>query len=608
MLRSKRLNVLLAVLSVLIFIFIIGSHVRQADKNNHDEEYVTDQDQEMRERKGTEDEKVNIHNEDIRKESETTTENITEQNENIRKQDTKLEHREEERHCAISDSTDWRRFVQRGSETHETPEVLCHGEGKCPNIVYLLLDDLGYGDVGYNGGKAKTPHIDEMAHGEHSILFNRFYSGGPTCSPTRGTLLTGRNHNRYCIWHADLGDPPHDLGCPSLGPLPTSEVTIAELLRNAGYHTSIYGKWHIGDLKAIEGGNKKWPVSHPGMHGFTDWMVTERQVTTLLPNCLCSKQCQCALNGHSYKLKFCNNYWTMNPETGKLVKYPFLIEDDSEFLVDQLERLLVDRDRSVPFFTIISFHAVHAPFLANPHWMDYYKSKKHDSTTAHYLGTTSGVDEQIGRVRDLLKKHGVYNNTMLWFSSDNGPQKGGPGSSGGLRGQKGKLWEGGIRVPGIIEWPGVIESNRVLSTPVVTSDLLPTVADIVGFEVPKNITLDGISILPLLQSKTNERESNIKFAFHIHKGKLDSSFTGAVVGNRFKLWATFNKGKMQKFDLYDLTLEASEKTNVSMSHPEITLSMRDELNEFLQSVTESANQTGCMNTHDRRTVKYEVCF
>ena len=579
MVLTRKWKVLLSVLSVSILIALIISYGVQ--KQEREQDNNQEQEQQIKESWQDQNQEQKLQNQESW-------------------QDKKQEHKEES-HCAISDSTDWRRFVQRRSEEHYTPKVSCHGEGKCPNIVYLLLDDLGYGDVGYNGGKAKTPHIDEMAHGEHSILFNRFYSGGPTCSPTRGTLLTGRNHNRYCIWHADLGNPLHDLTCPSLGPLPMSEVTIAELLQSAGYHTSIYGKWHVGDLKPVTGGNAKWPVSHPGMHGFADWMVTERHIANLLPNCMCSQRCKCAINGHDYRLDYCRNYWTMNSETGKLVKYPFLIEDDSEFLVNQLERLLVDRDPSVPFFTIISFHAVHDPFLAKSNWLKYYRSQGSDWVPAHYLGSISGVDEQIGRVRHLLKKHGVYNNTMLWFSSDNGPEKELPGSTGGLRGRKGKLWEGGIRVPGIIEWPGVIESNRVLSTPVVTSDLLPTVADILGFEVPKNITLDGISILPLLQSKTNERESNIKFAFHIHKGKLDSSFTGAVVGNRFKLWATFNEGKMQQFDLYDLTLEASEKTNVSMSHPEITLSMRDELNEFLKSVTKSASQTGCMNTHDRRT-------
>ena len=128
----------------------------------------------------------------------------------------------------------------------------------CPNIVYLLADDLGYGDVEYNGGQAVTPHLKAMANGPHSIHFSRFYSGGPICSPTRGTLLTGRNHNRYCIWHADIGSgAKQDLTCPSLMPLPHSEFTVAEILKEIGYCTAIYGKWPVGDLVPIEGGNEK---------------------------------------------------------------------------------------------------------------------------------------------------------------------------------------------------------------------------------------------------------------------------------------------------------------------------------------------------------------
>ena len=480
--------------------------------------------------------------------------------------------------------------------------TLCKGK-QCPNIVYLLVDDLGYGDVEYNKGIALTPHLNSMASGPHSIHFTRFYSGGPSCSPTRGTLLTGRNHNRYCIWHADLGEPKYDLTCPSLGPLPPSELTVAEILQGAGYHTSIYGKWHVGDLTPIKGGNVKWNVSHPGLHGFTDWMVTERQVATLLPNCNCVSEYSCSFEKHDYYVRFCQNYWRMNDETGQLEKYPMQIFDDSEFLVDQLENLLKTRDTSVPFFTILAFHSVHAPFLSKPHWQEHYKEKGYSGYQLEYLGATSGLDESIGRVRRLLTEYGVYDNTLLWFSSDNGPENRGPGSSGGLRGRKGQLFEGGIRVPGIIEWPALIRENRVTSVPVVTSDLLPTVADIVGVNLPSNIHFDGLSILPLLQNKTDKRGENINFAFHILKGQLDSRYAGAVIGDRYKYYAEFDKGRIQEFYLFDIAQESSEMTNVSVSHPQLTDSLRGELEGFLESVTASATGIGCLATHDRRKTK-----
>ena len=478
-------------------------------------------------------------------------------------------------------------------------------EGRCPNIIYLLVDDLGYGDVNYNKGKASTPNLNSMASGDHSIHFTRYYSGGPTCSPTRGTLLTGRNHNRYCIWHADLGNPKEDLTCPSLGPLPPSELTVAEVLQEAGYHTSIYGKWHVGDLKEIKGGNTKWKVSHPGMHGFMDWMVTERHIPTLLPNCKCSKTYPCKFDGRDYnkEVPYCRNYWRMNPVSCHLEKYPSEIMDDSHFLVDQLEKLLKQRNTSVPFFTILAFHSVHSPYIGSPHWLKYYYDRDYHKGKAHYLATISGVDEAIGRVRSLLKKYGVYDNTMLWFSSDNGPDKDEPGSTGGLRGRKGKLFEGGIRVPGIIEWPEVIHENRISSAPVVTNDFLPTVADVVGIKLPSHVHLDGISLLPLLQGKTEKRGTNINFAFHIQKGDINSGYTGAVVGDRFKYFAELDGGKVKNFYLFDLEEESNESTNVSDSHTDLTLQMRSELEAFLKSVHKSSVDIGCLKTHDRRKTK-----
>ena len=503
----------------------------------------------------------------------------------------------------LSSKTPTAKSIAPPTDDYVFPSHTCMVNNSCPNIVYLLVDDVGYGDVQYNGGKAITPHLNTMADGPHSVHFSRFYSGGPSCSPTRGTLLTGRNHNRYCIWHADLGTPKDDLTCPSLGPLPSSEITVAEMLKDIGYHTSIYGKWHVGDLKKIPGGNVGWPVSHPGMNGFIDWIVTERHTSSLLSNCKCSSQYHCAIDGRKYDIVFCRNYYRMNPYTEKVEKYPAQVFDDSQFLVDRFEDFLKTRNASSkPFFTIIAFHSVHSQFLATPHWYDYYK-KVSNYENRHYLGTMSGLDDAIGRVRELLQKYNVYNNTMLWFSSDNGPQKGEPGSSGGLRGRKGDVWEGGIRVPGIIEWPGVIEGNRKSSTPVGTIDLLPTVADIVGLKPPQGVILDGISILPLLQAKTDHRGSNMNFAFHIRKGQLNSQFNAAIVGDRYKYYAEFDKGVTQKFYFFDLVTDRAEKNNVSSSYPVLTLSMKAELEQFLLSVYDSATQVGCLNTHDRRTTK-----
>ena len=477
------------------------------------------------------------------------------------------------------------------------------GTRNLPNIVYMLADDLGYGDVGYNGGMAKTPHLNAMATATNSIQFTRFYSGGPTCSPTRGTLLTGRNHNRYCIWHADLGNAPRDLSCPSLMPLPSSELTVAEALTEVGYHTAVYGKWHVGDLKKISGGNTRWPVASPSTHGFQDWLVTERHTSNLVPNCKCSKSYSCTVEGTEYGPVHCRDYWFENPLTKQLEKYNGQVFEDSHFLVDRFEEFLKKRNTSQPFYMQLSFHSVHSQYFATPYWMNIYK-KDHDTNRANYLGATSLLDEAIGRVRALLVEHGISENTLVWFSSDNGPQKGEPGSAKPLRGRKGDTLEGGIRVPGIIEWPGVIATHRKTSVPVVTTDFLPTVADIVGFDLPKGLTLDGISILPILLDSTGERVRgrNINFAFHIKKGQLDSTYNGAVVGDKYKYYAQFKKGKMENFFLYDLENDIGESKNVSAGNEELTMQMRTELEDFLRSVTASAAEIGCLATHDRRDV------
>ena len=170
--------------------------------------------------------------------------------------------------------------------------------GNRPNIVFLLADDLGYGDVQYNGGVALTPNLNNMAAGESSIRFNRFYSSAPVCSPTRGSLLTGRNHNRFCVWMANTAGRrckvPDDFLCPTKYPLPASEVTVAEVLAEHGYRTAAFGKWHLGDLKPTP---ERPSSSNPGQNGFQVWKVTERAVQTSTPNCGCFNTSLCNL-GH----------------------------------------------------------------------------------------------------------------------------------------------------------------------------------------------------------------------------------------------------------------------------------------------------------------------
>ncbi len=202
--------------------------------------------------------------------------------------------------------------IQNGAETRKESQAQRRKhkskENALPNIIYAMADDLGYGDVGYNGGRAFTPNLDAMASGPHTIHLTRYYSGGPVCSPTRGTVLTGRNHNRYCIWTANSGGSDD---APATMPLPTSEITVAEILKGHGYQTAIFGKWHLGDFKRQHEGNKKWPVSHPGLHGFDEWLSTLRACPTANSNCGCFEETKCQTGHYDTDRFVCTNYYTV---------------------------------------------------------------------------------------------------------------------------------------------------------------------------------------------------------------------------------------------------------------------------------------------------------
>ena len=468
---------------------------------------------------------------------------------------------------------------------------LCFGDR--PNVVFMMADDLGYGDVQYNGGKATTPHLNAMATSPHSIRLDRYYSGGPVCSPTRGTILTGRNHNRYCVWTANAGNNCDDFKCPEKKPLPLTEVTIAELLSKADYKTYMFGKWHLGDFIDL-GGNPKWPVSHPGQHGFQEWWATERSAPSANMNCACfdSKLC---IRGHYNNDPPCTNYYTV--DNNKLKNCTVAENgDDAHFIVKNFEQFL---NKSVsdgkPFFAYLPFHNVHVRYLAYEGYIKQYVKAGYDQNEIDYFGAISALDDAVGQVRQLLKQYNISDNTMLWFTSDNGYAKGTPGSAAFLRGHKAQLYEGGIRVPGIIEWPAMISSNRATNYSVVSTDLMPTLCDLLNLKCPKDRPIDGISIMPLLNNKEQSRNKTIKWMYNV-ADNFDSTYTAAISGDRYKLYATYNKGKMTSSELYDLIDDPSESHDLSQENHHELKSLQSDLEEWRQSVIMSATKTvNCMN-------------
>ena len=385
-----------------------------------------------------------------------------------------------------------------------------------PNVILCMSDDQGWGDTGYNGHPVlKTPHLDRMAR--EGVRFERFYSAAPVCSPTRGSCLTGRHPQRYGIVHANAGNGP------SKYPLPSREVTLAEILETGGYRCGHFGKWHLGDFSG--------PMrSSPADNGFETSFSTVRKVATVDPVGYFS-------NGKPY--------------VGALKG------DDSRLLMDRAVGFIESAARDErPFFAVIWFHTPHLPVFATPRWRALYKD--HSEREQHYWGALSALDAQMGRLRETLDRLGVADDTMLWFASDNGPEgKAGraPGSTGGFRGRKRDLWEGGIRVPGLLVWPARIPTPRVVSAPCVTSDYLPTILDALDLPDAGVMPRDGISLLPILEGRQTRRGSPIAFEFRKRV---------AVVDDRYKLTGPVDGSKAE---LHDLIEDGAETTDLTEKLP-----------------------------------------
>ncbi|MDA1163172.1 MAG: sulfatase-like hydrolase/transferase [Planctomycetota bacterium] len=425
-----------------------------------------------------------------------------------------------------------------------------------PNVILVMADDLGWGDPRCFNPESiiNTPNIDAMAAA--GLKFNRFYSGGPVCSPTRGSCLTGRNPYRYGIYNANTGH------------MKAGEITLPEILRELGYATGHFGKWHLGTLTTqIKDANRGGPsgkahFSTPSMNGYDVCMVTESKVPTFNPMIKppnASKNAWDVLSDGNSKQPYGTHYWN---ERGDVVTEN-LAGDDSRIIMDRAIPFIEQAvDRKRPFFTVVWFHAPHLPVVAGPEHVAPYL--KHGVYERNYYGCISALDEQVGRLRKRLRELGIAENTMLWFCSDNGPEGNegkAPGSAGGLRGRKRSLYEGGVRVPGILEWPGHVTAGRVTEFPAVTSDYLPTVLDLLATSMPDDRPIDGVSLLPLIEGRAKVRNSPIGF----QSGKQVS-----VVEDQYKLYSS-NEGRT--WALYDLDNDRAEANDLAADNPDRVASM-----------------------------------
>jgi len=428
-----------------------------------------------------------------------------------------------------------------------------------PNIILIMTDDQGWGDTGYNGHPyLKTPHLDRMS--AEGITFNRFYSAAAMCSPTRGSCYTGRNPYRFGITFAMKGK------------LEESEIPITTVLKNKGYTTGHFGKWHMGTLSKKQGDQKRWGAfaENPEKYYCPPWerdvdvsFVTESKVPTWDP----------MIDPEAIDKPYGNEYFTGE---GQIVTEN-LKGDDSRVIMDRVIPFIKNaKKNNKPFIAVVWFHTPHAPEIAGPEYKEVYKN--FSESKQNYYGCLTAMDDQIGRLRTELKDMGIEKNTMLWFCSDNGPSMQGgttkEGLTGGLKGAKLSIHEGGIRVPGILVWPDKISKPFEVDMPCVTSDFFPTILDALGIPLPFDRPYDGISLLPVIEQKQTERNKPIGF--------LNREGREAVwMGDTYKL---IHDEKEKSIKLYNIVEDPEESENLTGSLSKITNEMKQELFDWKEEV------------------------
>ncbi len=389
-----------------------------------------------------------------------------------------------------------------------------------PNIILIMADDLGYGDVGFNGNTTiKTPAIDQWAL--DGIKFNRFYAATPVCSPTRGSVLTSRHPFRYGIYFAISGH------------VKQQKVLLPEVLKQQGSTTGHFGKWHLGTLTDEEqnrwGGWDKDPASNfspPWLNGYDACFVTESKVPTWNP--MYDKK-YTLLDGSIQEEapRYHTDYWEGPSRKAK----KNLKGDDSLVIMDRVIPFIeVAVEKNQPFFSIIWFHTPHKPVIADPEYRTMYS--RHTEYEQNYFGCITAMDDQIGRLRSKLQELGIEENTMIWFCSDNGPEgkiidpDSSLGSAGIFNGRKPSLLEGGIRVPAFM---GVLDIHKK------------------GYENP----IDGVSLKLMMEGGMSARNSPIGFKNQTQR---------AWIAERYKIYSNDNGNTFKLFDLID---DPMEKNNLA---------------------------------------------
>jgi arylsulfatase A-like enzyme len=440
-----------------------------------------------------------------------------------------------------------------------------------PNMIFVMSDDQGWGDVAYNGHPIlKTPHLDSMANS--GLRFDRFYAGASVCSPTRASCLTGRNN-----WRMDINGPL----AADEGHLPANEITLAEVLTEHGYATGHFGKWHVGGFDAETAGPHVMPPWHAG---FQECFSTHNVLRTFNPYNKLGKG----------GIKAC--YWHngRNIPLTETRQDASLQGDDAAIVMNKAITFIQQQQQSKkPFLAFIWFHNVHTPLGKNPDLMALYSDCTEQEQI--YFSNITAIDDQIGRLRMALRERDLASNTMVWFTSDNGPNLKGKktpkaaiaqngkfiytalGSTGAYRGWKRDCYEGGLRVPGILEWPSRIKKPRHTDFPAVTSDYFPTALAAAGLPLPNDRTYDGINLLPVIEQENNFKRTPIGF----HCNGME-----AWTSTPYKIVRSIKNKKKQSLDweLYNLVHDPYEEHNLATSKPDLVSRMAKEFDDWAQAI------------------------
>ncbi len=434
-------------------------------------------------------------------------------------------------------------------------------EERSPNIVLIFTDDQGYQDVGVFGSpNIKTPNLDQMA--ADGVKMTHYYAAQAVCSASRAGILTGCYPNRIGIHNALGPDNTHGIN--------ETETTLAEMLKEKGYATAIYGKWHLGHHKKFL----------PTRHGFDEW----------------------------FGIPYSNDMWPYHPQQGPIFNFPDLPLYENETVIDTLveqsqlttqitERSVdfIKRNKDKPFFLYVPHPQPHVPLFVS----DKFKGK---SERGLYGDVIMEIDWSVGQIIQALKDNGLEEDTMVIFTSDNGPwlsYGNHAGSALPLREGKGTAWEGGQREPFIMKYPKKLKPGRTVDVPMMAIDILPTIAHVTGSKLPEQV-IDGKNAWPIL---TGERTQPVQDAYFFYY-RVNEMF-----GVRYGKWKMYfphryrtmdgqEPGKdgqpgnyryvdMEEIELYDVVNDVSETNNVAEAHPEIVAEIKARANTMRQRLGDS---------------------